>query len=180
MSQNAPLMPDATLPACKGQQNTKNYATLTVTLSSKGGSFCIPKFGGFGGSVQYPSATPSVQLTITSSTKNYNNMPLLGTGTPIFYLQLALNGGTQFGSNTKAGGGLTGKKLKAGQVYTVFGQAKVAGFPVNFTPCYVTATQGKFGGVIGGIGTLLKNQSIPTAATAVIEIYGGQQANQAC
>jgi hypothetical protein len=177
---NAAVLPEAKLHDCKGQQNSKQYATLTVTLSNSGGSFCIPTFGGFGGSVQYPGANPSVQLTVTSSTKNYDNMPQLGNGTPMFYLQLAISGPTQFGSNVKAGGGLTSKKLVVGQTYTVFGQAQIYGFPFNFTPCYAVATKGKYGGVIGGIGTLLKNQSIPAAATGVIEIYSGQQATQAC
>ena len=36
-------------PNCKGQKTTKHYASLTVTLSTKGGSLCIPAFGGFGG-----------------------------------------------------------------------------------------------------------------------------------
>ena len=177
---NAPVLPEATLPQCKGQQNSKQYASITVTLSGKGGSFCIPTFHGFGGSVNYPSANPSVQLTVTSSTKNYNNMPNLGSGTPLFYLQLALSGGTQFGSNVKAGGGLTGKTFVVGDTYTVFGQAKVSGVPVNLPPCYAVATKGKYGPVVSGVGTLLKNQTVPTAATAVNEIYSGQQASQQC
>ncbi|MBV8531958.1 MAG: hypothetical protein JO104_11615 [Candidatus Eremiobacteraeota bacterium] len=180
MSAPALLLPEAKLHDCKGQQNSKQYATITVTLSSKGGTFCIPTFGGFGGSVNYPGAKPSIQLTVTSSTKNYDNMPKLGSGTPLFYLQLALSGGTQFGSKAKIGGGLTGKKLAVGETYTVFGQAKISSFPISLPPCYAVATKGKYGGVIGGIGTLLQNQSVPSAATAAIEIYSGQQASQQC
>ena len=54
------LLPNAGPPACKGQKDTKQYASLTVKLSTKGGSFCIPEFGGFGGKIKYPSANPAV------------------------------------------------------------------------------------------------------------------------
>jgi len=175
-----PVRGQAKLPACKGQQTTKQYALLTVTLSTSGGSFCIPKFDGFGGSVKYPAADPSVNLTLTSSTSNYDGLPELGSGTAIFYLKLSLSGATSFGSKVAHGGGLASKHIVVGQTYTVFGQAKVFGFPYNFTPCYVTAVKSRFGGTLGGIGTLLEGQSVPAAATGVIEIYQGQQATEEC
>jgi len=175
-----PLAPSVTaeakLHACKGQQTTKQYATVTGTLLTGGGSFCIPKFGGYGGSVKYPGANPSVKLTLTSSTTNYNGMPELGHGTAIFYMQLAISGGTSFSSKAGAGGGLSSKQIVVGQTYSVFGQAKVYGIPFNFTPCYVVAVKSRYGGTLGGIGTLLKGQQVPAAATGVIEIYEGQQA----
>jgi hypothetical protein len=174
------IAPEAKLRDCKGQQDQQYYATLSVTLSTAGGSVCIPTFGGFGGSVKYPSVNPSVKLTLTSSTTNYDNMPQLGSGTPIFYLQLAISGGTTFGSHVKKGGGLTSKQITPGQIYTVFGQAVVYGFKYNFPPCYAVATKGKYGGVIGGIGTLLEGQQVPFAASGVIEVYSGQQASQQC
>ena len=167
-------------PKCDGQKDTKQYASLTVTLSTSGGKFCIPEYRGFGGSVKYPSANPSVQLSLISSTKNYDGMPELGSGTAIFYLQLALSGGTSFGSNARAGGGLTSKKIAPGKAYTAYGQAVVDGFKVNFGPCYSTATKGKYGGVLGGIGSLLKDQDVPVAATGVIEIYEGRQTSEEC
>jgi len=170
----------AKLHACKGQQTTKQYATVTGTLLTSGGSFCIPKFGGYGGSVKYPGANPSVKLTLTSSTTNYDGMPELGSGTAIFYMQLAISGATTFGSKAGSGGGLSSKQIVAGQTYTVFGQAKVYGFPFNFTPCYVVAVKSRYGGTLGGIGTLLKGQQVPAAATGVIEIYEGQQASEEC
>lgn len=174
------IAPEAKLHDCKGQQNSQRYATITATLLTKGGSVCIPTFGGFGGSVKYPGASPSVKLTLTSSTTNYDNMPQLGSGTPIFYLQLALSGGTTFGKSVKAGGGLTSKNITPGQTYTVFGEATIYGIKFNLSPCYSTATKSKYGGVIGGVGTLLKGEQVPVAATGVIEIYSGQQASQQC
>jgi hypothetical protein len=173
-------LPDANPPACKGQKSTKKYASLTVTLSTEGGSLCIPEFGGFGGTVKYPGANPAVQLTMVTSTKNYNHEPQLGNGTAIFYLQLALSGGTSFGGNVRAGGGLTSQKIVPGNPYTAYGQAVISGFKFDFGPCYAIATKGKYGGVIGGIGTLLKGQNIPVAASGVIEIYSGKQAGSTC
>lgn len=173
------LRPDKVPPACKGQKTTKKSATLKQTLSTKGGQLCIPAFGGFGGTIQYPGANPSVALTLTSSTKN-KKLTKLGKGTPIFNLQLALSGPTSFGTNLPAGGGLTGKKLIPGTTYTAFGQASALGLSVPLTPCYVKATKGRFGGVIGGLGTLLKGVNVPVAAQGYIQIYSGKQASGKC
>jgi hypothetical protein len=51
---------------------------------------------------------------------------------------------------------------------------------VKFGPCYTTATKGKYGGVIGGIGALLKSEKIPFKVSGVIEIYSGQQTGMEC
>lgn len=173
-------LPDVGPPACKGQKDTKQYASLTVKLSTKGGSFCIPEFGGFGGNIKYPSANPAVKLKLISSTTDYNHQPQLGQGTAIFYLQLAISGGTKFGDNVSARGGLTGQHIVPGQPYTAYGRASVSGFHVNFGPCYAVATKGKYGGVIGGIGTLLKGVTVPVAASGLIEIYSGAQTTKTC
>ena len=174
------LLPDAGPPACKGQKNTQNYASLTVKLSTIGGAFCIPAYAGFGGSVKYPSAKPAVKLTFVSSTKNYNHQPHLGKGTAIFYLQLALSGATSFGTKGTAGGGLTAAAIVPGKPYTAYGQAVLFSVPFNFGPCYTIAIKGKYGGVIGAVGTLLKGQNIPGAAKGVIEFYAGKQTGMKC
>lgn len=173
------LLPERVPAPCKGQKTTKTFAQLKETLSPKGGKLCIPAFDGFGGTLQYPAANPSVSLTLTSSTKN-KKLPKLGKGTPIFYLQLALSGATSFGTNLPAGGGLTGKKLTPGTTYTAFGQASAYGITISFKPCYITAVKGPFGGVIGGLGTLLKGLNAPVPAKGFIEIYPGKQASGKC
>jgi hypothetical protein len=173
-------LPDSGPPPCKGQKTTKNYSSLTVTLSTRGGSLCIPEYGGFGGSVRYPDANPSVKLQLISSTKNYNHLPELGQGTAIFYLQLALSGATQFASHVQAGGGLTAKEIIPGMPYSAYGQATISGFTLKFGPCYSVATKGKYGGVIGAIGTLLKGVTIPVAANGIIELYSGKQTGTKC
>ncbi|MFY9885559.1 MAG: hypothetical protein WAK15_12380, partial [Candidatus Cybelea sp.] len=114
-------LPDLTPPKCKGQKSTKKFASLTVTLSTKGGSFCVPEFGGFGGTIKYPAANPSVKLALISSTTDYNHQPQLGSGTAIFYLQLTISSGTAFGDQVPAGGGLVAKKIVPGKPYTAYG-----------------------------------------------------------
>jgi len=179
MSSQAELR-DATPPACKGQKDSKDYASLTVTLSTKGGSFCIPEFGGYGGSIEYPTVDPSIKLSEISSTTDYAKLPQLGSGTAIFYLQLATSGGTAFGENVPAGGGLTSAKIVAGKPYTVFGEASIGSLEYKFTPCYAIATKGKYGGVIGEVGELLKGVILPAAAKGYIEVYSGKQTSSKC
>ncbi len=179
--QGAAIAPDAGPPACKGQQTTQQYASITETLLTAGGKLCIPAFGGLGGSVKYPPANPSTSISLTSSTTNYNHkLPSLHSGTPIFYLQLSVKGSTSFGNAVKAGGGLTGKPILPGSAYTAYAQAKIDGFPINFKPCYAVATHGKYGGVLGGVGSLLKGQSVPAGAAGVIEIYPGKSTGDQC
>jgi hypothetical protein len=179
-SPGAVATPQLVPPKCKGQHTTKNYASLTETLSTQGGSLCIPAIGGFGGSIKYPGAKPSVKLTLTSSTTNYNHMPNLGSGSALFYMQLALSSGTSFGTNARTGGGLTGKEIVPGKSYTAYGQAVIYGIKFNFGPCYTVAKKGKYGGVVGGVGTLLEGEDVPVAATAVVEIYSGKQTSSKC
>lgn len=179
-SSQAVALPGLTPPDCKVQKTTKNYASATVRISTKGGSLCVPAFGGFGGTIKYPTASESVNLTLISSVKNYNGQPILGTGKAIFYLQFDVADATSFGSSVKPGGGLTGSKIISGQAYTAYGQATIDSQKVTLGPCYATATQGKYGGVIGGLGTLIENRDVPNSASGVIEIYSGQQTSFQC
>ena len=167
-------------PPCTGQVTKNNHASVKVTLSNKGGSFCVPAFGGFGGSIAYPKAKPSVKVTITSSTSDYKHFPQLGTGTAIFYLQLAFKGGTTFGSGINNTGGLTSAAIKNGKTYTAIGQATISGGKVNIRPCYTVATKGQFGGVLGYIGALFEYSTSVNPATAFIEIYKGKQTKNQC
>lgn len=170
----------ATPPPCKGQKNAKNSASLSVTFSTKGGSFCVPAFGGYGGTISYPKANPSVKATVTSSSTNYKKLPQLGTGTAIFYLQLAMAGGTTFGSSINPTGGLTAATITSGKPYTAYGQATVSGQTIKFGPCYATATKGTYGGVISSIGALLEYGAVPTKVNGFIEVYSGKQTKTKC
>jgi hypothetical protein len=180
--QNNVSIPDATAtpPPCKGQKDAKNDASLAVTLLAKGGSFCVPAFGGFGGTISYPKAKPAVKVTVTSSSTDYNKLPQLGTGTAIFYLQFAFASATTFGNEIRPVGGLTGATITNGKPYTMFGQATISGEKIKLGPCYSVATKGKYGGVIGAIGALLEYGEIPTKANGFLEIYSGKQTSTLC
>ena len=170
----------ATPAPCKGQKDKTDYASATVTLSKKGGAFCVPSFGGIGGTIEYPDANPSISAVLKSSTTNYANLPELGTGTAIFYLQMAPNGGTTFSTKVKDGGGVTGKGIVAKKPYTIYAQAQLGTYVFKFTPCYEVATKGKYGGVITGLGTLFSDAIIYPGTTAFFEIYKGQQTSYVC
>jgi hypothetical protein len=150
-------------------------------LQTAGGKACIPSFGGFGGKMSYPSLKPAISVTLIDSTTNYDNMPELGeSGTPILYIQLSISGQTSFGQTPPRGGALVGANIIPSKTYTTFGQASAFGIKEDLPPCYSVAGKSSYGGKLGGLGTLLKGQSIPGAAQAVVEIYPGKQTTQKC
>lgn len=167
-------------PTCKGQRTTKKYGNVSVKLKAKGGSFCIPAFGGFGGSIEYPGVKPSAKLTIRTSTENIYNEPQLGNGTSIVYLNLHFHKGTHFGSYVNSSGGLTSEAINPGDTYTAYGIVAVGFLELRFPPCYAVATQGSYGGVLPNIGDLFGNTTITGAGYGVIEIYSGEQVSQEC
>jgi hypothetical protein len=167
-------------PSCKGQRTTKKFGNISVMLKTRGGSFCIPAFGGFGGSMQYPGVDRSVKLTIRTSTTNIYNEPQLGTGTSIVYLNLHFHAGTHFGSKLRSGGGLTSQTIYAGNTYTAYGIVAVGNLDLMFPPCYTVATQGPYGGVLPNLGDLFSATTITGAGFGVIEIYPGEQVSQEC
>jgi hypothetical protein len=181
MPARAPFARDASgPPSCKGQHTAKKYAAITATLNKKGGSFCIPAFGGFGGSMQYPGVESSVKLTIRTSTNNIYDEPQLGTGTSIVYLNLHFHAGTHFRSNLKPEGGLTSQAIYSGDTYTAYGIVAVGNLVLMFPPCYTVATQGPYGGVLPNLGDLFSDTTITGAGYGVIEIYSGEQVSQEC
>jgi hypothetical protein len=167
-------------PQCKDQRTREKYAQIKVMLKTRGGSFCIPAFHGFGGTMEYPGVERSVKLVLRSSTKNIYDEPQLGSGTPIFYLNLHFLAGTHFHTKLKSIGGLTSAKISAGQTYSAFGIVAVGHLVLMLPPCYAVATQGPYGGVLPGIGQLFSDTTITGAGYGVIEIYPGMQVSQAC
>jgi hypothetical protein len=170
----------ATPPPCTGQKDSKDYASVATTLSTKGGTFCVPAFGGFGGTIAYPKVKPSVKVTIISSSTDYNKLPQLGSGTAIFYLQMTLAHGTTFGHTINPTGGLTGALIKSGQSYSAYGEATISGQTIKFGPCYETATKGTYGGVLASIGGLLDYASLPAKTDGFIELYSGKDTKTPC
>lgn len=176
---------NASIPACKGQTTTSEYAASKPSkLKHRNTHACIPAFEGFGGSLHYPAATPAVSATLTSSTTNYNSMlPQLSKGKPIFYLQIATGAATTFAATYTAAGGLTSKAIEPGKTYDVYGQARYGGVVIlllNLPPCRATAIKSKEGGALTNLGSLLKGQSIPGAANITIEVYAKGRVTASC
>jgi hypothetical protein len=167
-------------PSCNRQHTTKRYASITATLKTKGGLFCVPAFGGFGGSIKYPAVETSVKLTMHTSIKDIYDEPQLGTGTSIVYLNLHFHAGTHFGSSVRNKGGLISATIYPGDAYTAYGIVAVGHLELMFPPCYSIATQGPYGGVIPNLGNLVSNTTITGPGYGVIEIYLGQQVSQEC
>lgn len=170
----------STPPPCTGQKNKSKFSTASTHLLTKGGTFCVPSFGGFGGAIAYPSVKPAIRLTVTSSTTDYNHVPQLGSGTAIFYLNFTIPNAVTFGNKIKDVQGLTSATIKSGTAYSMFGQATIEGSTVKIGPCYSVASSGKYGGVIGAIGALFEFAQIPYKGTAFIEVYSGKQTSTKC
>ncbi len=186
---NAPAnvaAPDnAPIPACKGQKNTKEYASIgKKALSTKGGVLCVPKFGGWGVSMDYPGPTKShASMGLISSTTAYNPalFPPSGSVSPIFYIQFGLNGyGVIFGATLPAIGGLSSSSLKVGKPYTAQGASNVGSLWNSLGECYTTAFATKYGATIRGIGYVLKNVHMGEASSGVISILPGKLAPSKC
>jgi hypothetical protein len=169
-------------PTCKDQRSKKKYGSIAVKLKTKGGSFCIPAFGGFGGWMPYPGVDRVVKLTIRTSTENIYNEPQLGTGTSIVYLNLHFHAGTHFGSNfkSKGGTGLSSQSISPGSTYTAYGIVAVGHLDLMFPPCYTVATKVAGRGLLPNLGELFSDATITGAGYGVIEIYSGEEVSQEC
>jgi hypothetical protein len=167
-------------PACPRQRTMMTYGGHSGELRPSGGSFCIPAFGGFGGSLQYPGVERAVTLSIRTSTANIYNEPLLSSGAPIVYLNLHFHAGTHFRSNLKSKGGLTSTAIQVGSAYTAYGIVAVGHLSLMFPPCYAVATQGPYGGVLSNLGDLFSDTTITGDGFGVIEIYPGALVSQGC
>ena len=181
------LDPTVAVPGpCAGQETRPKFASITETLGKRGGRLCIPAIRGFGGSLQYPAAYSSNQAELISSTTNYSKaLPTLGTGTPMFYLQLSTSYATAFDKGPTAGMALEGQKIKPGQTYTMYAHATLGkGIPGGTIACHVTASTNAFGGAVDGLGSVFKLAKVPglgyQSFQVVIEVYLGKQVQNKC
>lgn len=172
--------PDARVPGCPHQRDTKKYAAHSAKLKTAGGSLCVPAFAGFGGTLGYPGSDRATTLTIRTSKQNIYNEPPLGSGSPLVYVNLHFHSGTSFGAYSGANGGITSKQIKAGSIYTAFGEVVVGHLALMFTPCYATAVASESGGVFPNAGMLFSNATITGNGYGVIEIYPGEQTSNEC
>jgi hypothetical protein len=162
-------------PTCKGQKNSKKYASVTVKLSTKGGWICIPEFAGWGGRMRYPSVKPPVNATLISSTTDYNGLPELGKGHAMFYLQFSVSGNTSLGRDAPGGAELWSKDLTIGKDYTEDFDITTNGV-TGEGGCYGQAVKGKYGGDLGAIVKTPKAYTVTLAQGSVgfIETYSGK------
>jgi len=171
-------------PPCKGQKNTKEYASVGAkALSTNGGTLCVPSFGGWGGTMDYPGPTSHASMALISSTTAYNPgaFPPPGSVSPIFYIQFKMNTyGVIFGAKLPATGGLSSKSLAVGKVYTAQGASDVGSLWNSLGECYATAFSTKNGATIRGIGFVLKNVHMGEASSGVISILPGKLAPSKC
>ncbi len=173
------VRPDASA-QCKGQKNSKKYAADTEVLSTKGGALCVPVFGGFSGTTPYAPASPSIKVTLTTSTSDYNGkLPQLGKGTALLYSQFSFAAETTFGKKARGDYEITGSQISPGKAYTLFGQFIIDGKKTNKSPCYAVASKGQHGGVFNA-GPGIENSSISAHTLIIAEIYPGKQASTPC
>ncbi len=176
------LSPDATPPACKGQKTTKDYASSKPQgLSAKGGSACVPKFKGWGGSLHYPSYTGNgIQMTVISSTTAYDPGAFPPSTSAIFYLQLKFNADVKFGTKMPAGLSLSASGFKLGKHYTIEAARDMGSLWQVLPYCYTTAKPGKYGPMIGGLGYALRGGDFTSSNDAVLMLYEGKLVSTKC
>ena len=176
------LLPDSGPPACKGQKDTKQYATLTgEVISTKGGSVCVPAFGSWGGALQYPSSNEAAHLTLISSTTAYQPglFPPPGSRSPVFYLQFAFSASVTFGSSLPAGNGIASPKVVPKKPYTAEAALAFGSLWESLGSCYSVSKKVKYGGGVGRVGAVFRNKHM-TPSSGVIEIYSGKLVPNKC
>lgn len=153
-----------TIPSCKGQHTTKQYAqSQAQSLSYAGGNACVPKFHGWGGGLKYPGGTSGVSATLISSTTAYAPSYFPPGVTAIFWIQFALSSHVKFNSKLPAGLSLASAKLKLKKPYTISGADYYGSLFRSLPSCFTIAANGTYGPMIGGLGYPLKNGDIHDA-----------------
>jgi hypothetical protein len=181
-------VPDAkAAPKCKGQKDTAKYASVAKeTMNPKGGSFCIPAFGGWGGELQYPSVVNKGKYTVafTSSTKQYTGgkfPPPSGPFTnPIFSLQIAFSGFPGWTATMPKGKPFVSAHLKAHKPYTIvlYNDVIVTWLEINM--CYQVAKKSAYGAELTGVGDALFKDATFKEMDGALEIYEGQLSSTKC
>lgn len=179
------ILPDVALPKCKGEKSSKLFATVqSEKMSTKGGTLCVPAFGDWGGSLQYPNLNYSQSFTVTliSSVKAYGSgpWPPNGSQTPIFYLQYQFSGLPGFGANLPKGNPLASSHLAFKKPYTVeIWEYNYGGLWTSIGSCYQVGAKSKYGGALSGVGAPWVNQFYRDK-TGVIEIFKGELVTTRC
>ncbi len=173
------------IPSCKGQKTTKQYASVGAkTLSTKGGTLCVPRFKGWGGSISYPGPTvPGITMSLISSTTAYGGTfwPPNPPGSPIFYIQFTVSRtGVAFGTKVPKGGELASKQLRLKKPYTVYAALTVGSLWQGLGECYTTASEGTYGPALTRIGTAFAGHAFGAGTRGVIEVIPGKFVSNRC
>jgi hypothetical protein len=172
-------------PKCKSQKDTKYYAAVASQTIKEvtGSSLCVPAFGGWGGSLQFPGTyNASYTVGLTSSTTAYKGgtFPPAGSTKPIFYLQILFTGFPGFYQSLPKGGPLESTHLTAGKPYTIvlseyfyaLGWSKVGS-------CYQTAKKSKNGNGLAEIGSLFEKTTF-LEQKGIFEVFKGELVSNQC
>ena len=172
-------------PKCKGQTQTKSYATVAKQSIEevKGSSLCVAAFGGWGGSLQFPGTyNASYTVSMTSSTTAYKGglFPPGGSHTPIFYVQFAFSGFPGFYKKLPKGNPLESTHLAAGKPYTIeileyfygLGWSEVG-------ECSQKAKKAKNGNGLAGAGTIFEGVTF-REQKGVLEVFKGALVSNRC
>jgi len=179
-----PIAPGVSAPPkCKGQKNTKDYAVVaSQSMPEKGGSLCVPSFGGWGGEIQYPETQSSTKLTVslTSSTKAYSGGRFPPVTGAIFYLQWAFSYPAYFDATLPKGDPLVSSHLIPKQTYTVglWVYYYALGWSSEVS-CYQVAASSKYGGSLAEVGAVLENLEL-AERTGAIEVFKGKLTSTQC
>ena len=177
-------IPDAGPPACKGQKNSKKYASgPKIQMKSAGTGVCVPSFGGWGGALQFPSVSPTPQsVSLISSTTAYDpsNFPPTGSQTGIFFIQVAFSGFPSFGTNLPSGNGIVSSHVKPKNPYSATLYVDIGGGLWQIEgSCYSIAKKVTLGGGIARIGSIFKN-AVFRESHGVIVIFSGKLTTTQC
>lgn len=180
------VAPDVTAPPkCKGQKETKDYATVASQgiKEVKGADVCVPAFGGWGGALQFPGTyNASYTVSMTSSTKTYTGglFPPAGSQKPIFYLQFAFNGLPGFYSTLPKGGPLESLHITAKKSYTILVSEYFYGLGWSTVgECFQTAKKAKQGNGLAGAGTIFEKVTF-REMKGIIEVFNGALVSNKC
>jgi hypothetical protein len=182
---NASVPDVAVPPKCKGQKNTKDYATVATQNIKEitGSSVCVPAFGGWGGGLQFPGTyNVGYTVSLTSSTKTYNGglFPPAGSQTPIFYLQIAFSGFPGFYPTLPKGKPLESTHISANKPYTILVQEYFYALGWGTVgECYQIAKRAQNGNGLAGAGTIFEHQTFGEMH-GILEVFKGKLVSNQC
>jgi len=170
-------------PNCKGQKDSKDYAVVaSQAMPEKGGSLCVPAFGGWGGAIQYPETQSSTKLTVslTSSTTAYTGGRFPPVKGAIFYLQWAFSYPPYFDPTLPKGNPLVSSHLTPKQTYTIglWVYYYALGWSSEVS-CYQVAESSKYGGALEEAGAVFENLDL-AEKTGAIEVFKGKLTSTQC